>query len=69
MSNSVTLWTVAHQVPLSMGFSRHGVGLPCPSPGDLTDPGIEPMSLKSPVLAGRFLPLEPPASDGKGTNI
>ena len=44
-----TLWIVAHQVPLSMGFSRqeHWSGLPCPSPGDLPDPGVEPMSLNS----------------------
>ena len=40
----VTLWTVAHQAPLSMGFSRQEYwnGLPCPPPGDLPDPGIEP---------------------------
>ena len=39
-----------------MGFSRqeHRSGLPCPPPGDLLDPGIEPVSLKSPALAGRF---------------
>ena len=38
-----------------------GGGLPCPSPGDLPDPGIEPMSLMSPALAGGFfLPLAPP---------
>ena len=38
--------TVAHQVPLSMGFPRqeYWSGLPCPSPGDLPDPGIGPMS-------------------------
>ena len=37
-------WTVAHQAPLSMGFSRqeYWSGLPCPPPGDLPDPGIEP---------------------------
>ena len=41
-----TLWTVAHQAPLSMGFSRQEYwgGLPFPSPGDLPDPGIEPRS-------------------------
>ena len=41
-----TLWTVAHQAPLSMGFSRQGYwnGLPFPSPGDLPDPGTEPRS-------------------------
>ena len=43
-----TQWTVACQVPLSMGFSRQGYwsGLPFPSPGDLPDPGMEPESLK-----------------------
>ena len=52
----VTPWTVAHQAPLSRGFSRHGYwsGLPCLSPGDLPNPGIKPESLKSPVSAGRF---------------
>ena len=51
-----TLWTVAHQAPLSMGFSRqeYWSGLPCPPPGDLPDPGIEPASLTSSALAGRF---------------
>ena len=52
-----TLWTVTCQAPLSMGFSRvamHWSGLPCPSPGDLPNPGIELVSLKSPALAGRF---------------
>ena len=41
-----TPWTVAHQVPLSMGFSRqeYWSGLPFPSPGDLPNPGIEPRS-------------------------
>ena len=52
----VTLWTVALQAPLSIGFSRqeYWSGLPCPSPGDLPDPGIEPVSLTSPALAGGF---------------
>ena len=52
----VTPWTLAHQVPLSMGFSRqeYWSGLPCPPPGDLPNPGIEPMSLTSPALAGEF---------------
>ena len=51
-----TLWTVALQVSLSVGFSRQEYwrGLPCPPPGDLPDPGIKPKSLKSPALAGRF---------------
>ena len=44
-----TLWTVAHQAPLSMGFSRHECwsGFPCPPPGNLPHPGIEPLSLMS----------------------
>ena len=52
----MTLWTEAHQVPLSMGFSRQEYwgGLPFPSLGDLPDPGIEPMSLASPALASGF---------------
>ena len=52
-----TLCTVTHQAPLFMGFSRqkYWSGLPCPPPGDLPDPGIEPVSLTSPTLAGRFV--------------
>ena len=52
----VTPWTVAHQAPLSMGFSRweHWSGLPGPPPGDLPHPGVEPTSLASHALAGRF---------------
>ena len=44
-----------------MGFSREADwrGLPFPPPGDLPDPGVEPMSLMSPALAGGFLPLVP----------
>ena len=44
------------QAPLSKGFSRqeYWSGLPCPPPGDLPDPGIEPASLMSPALAGGF---------------
>ena len=51
-----TLWTVAWQAPLSMGFSReeYWSGLPCPPPGDLPNPGIEPSVFTSPALAGRF---------------
>ena len=47
MSDSVTLWTVAHQAPLPMEFSRqeYWSGLPIPPPGDLPNPGIEPVSL------------------------
>ena len=51
-----TLWTVDHQAPPSMGFSRqeYWSGLTCPPLEDLPDPGIEPESLVSPALAGRF---------------
>ena len=52
----MTLWTAAHQAPLSMGFSRqeYWSGLPFPPPGDLPHPGIEHTSLMSPALTGRF---------------
>ena len=51
-----TLWTVAFQAPLSVGFSRQEYwrGLPCPPPGDLPNPGIETTSLMPPALAGGF---------------
>ena len=51
-----TLWAVAHQAPLSMGFSRqeYWSGLPCPSPGDLPNPGIELKCLISLALVVRF---------------
>ena len=47
-----TPWTVFCQAPLSMGFPRqeYGSGLPCPSLGDLPDPGIEPKSSMAPAL-------------------
>ena len=63
--NSATSWTVALQAPLSIGFSRqeYWSGLPFPTPGHLPDPGIEPSSLVSPVLAGGFFTTEPPRSD------
>ena len=52
----VTLWTVAHQTPLSTVFSRQECwsGLPCHPPGDLPNPGIKPTSLMYPALAGGF---------------
>ena len=55
----VTPWIVAYQAPLSMGFSRqeYWSGLPFPSPGDLPDLGIEPVS---PALAGGIFTTEPP---------
>ena len=56
--------TVALQAPLSMGFSRQEYwdGLPCPPPGDLPDPGIEP---RSPTLQEDTLPSEPPGNTMK----
>ena len=52
----VTVWIVAHQAPLSMGFPRqeYWSGLPFPTPGDLPDPGIETASLTSPAWMGRL---------------
>ena len=52
----VTLWAVAHQAPLSMGFSRqeYWSGLPFPPTGDFPDPGIKLLSPVTPALAGRF---------------
>ena len=54
-----TMWTVACQAPLCMWFSRgdYWNGLPFPSPVDLPDPGIKPMS---PALEADSLPSEPP---------
>ena len=51
-----TLWTVTHQAPLSMGFSKQEYWreLPFPTPGDIPDPGIKHESLASPALAGGF---------------
>ena len=61
MSDSVTPRTVAHQAPLSMEFSRREYWrkLPCPPPGDLPNPGTEPVSPGSPVLVGRFFATKP----------
>ena len=65
MSDSATLWTVAHQAPLSMGFFRqeYWSGLPFPTPGDLPDPGIQTVSLASPALAGGFFTSDANAGD------
>ena len=64
VSDSVTPWTVAHQVPLSMEFSRpeYRSGLPCPPPEDLPNPEIKP---RSPTLQADSLPSWPP---GKSKN-
>ena len=57
-----TLWIVSRHAPLSMGFSRqeYWSRLPCPPPGDLLHPGIEPTSPASPDLQADSLPTEPP---------
>ena len=59
MSDSVTPWTVAHQAPLSVEFSRqeYWSGLPSPSPGDLPDLGVKP---RSPALWANSLQSKPP---------
>ena len=56
-----TLWTVSCQAPLFMGFSRQAYwsGLPCPSPGDLPNPGSKP---RSPALQTDSLQREPPGN-------
>ena len=58
----VSPWTVAHQAPLSMRFSRqeYWSGLSGPPPGGVPDPGIEPVSPVSPALQADSLPAEPP---------
>ena len=62
------LWTVAHQAPQPMGFSRQEYwgGWPCPPPGHLANIGIEPTFLMSPALAGSFFTT---ASPGKPLGI
>ena len=56
------LWTVACQAALSMGFfwQEYWSGLTCPPPGDLPNPGIESMSLRSPELEGGFFTTSTP---------
>ena len=64
-----TLWTAARQAPLSLGFSRQECwsGSPCPPPGDLPDPGIEPAS---PALQADSLLSEPSGKlDGDSGDI
>ena len=64
MSNSVTPWTVARQAPLPMGFTRqeYWSAQPFPSPGDLSNSGIEP---RSPALQVDSLPAEPPGKPNR----
>ena len=63
-----TPWTLAHQAPPSMGFSRqeYWSGLPFPSPGDLPNPGIKP---RSPTLRSDVLTSEPPGKPLKIVKI
>ena len=65
-----TPWTVAYQAPLSMGFFRQKYWnrLPFPSPGNLSNPGIKPMSLASPAPLADSLPTEPPGKPHIHTN-
>ena len=67
VSDSVTTWTVAHQASLSMEFSRQEYWsvLPFPSLGDIPSPGMEPVSLASPAMAGRFFTTAPPGKPHK----
>ena len=65
----VTPWTIAHQAPLSMGFSRqeYWSGLPCPPPGDLPNPGIK---RRYPTLQADSLPSKltgKPKNTGMGS--
>ena len=57
-----TLWTVALQASLSVEFSRQEYWMPCHPPGDLPDPGTEPVPLMSPTLAGEFFTTSTPNS-------
>ena len=67
-SDSVTPGTIAHQASLSMGILRqeYRSGLPCPSPGDLPNPGVEP---SSPALQADSLLSEPPGKPERLCNI
>ena len=60
-------WTIVHKAPLSMELCRqeYWSGLPFPPPGDLPDPGTEPMSLVSLALAGGLFTTEPPGKPSR----
>ena len=53
-------WTVAHQTPLEFFRQEYWSRLPFPTPGDLPNPRVKPLSLASSALAGRFFTLVPP---------
>ena len=65
----VTPWTVAGQVPLSTEFSRqeYWSGMLFPTPGDISEPGIEPTLLASPALLGGFFTTAPPGKSLLGS--
>ena len=65
-----TLWTIAPQAPLSMGFSRqeYWSGLPCPPPGELPNPGINPRLLRLLHWQAGSLPLVPPGKPHLNTD-
>ena len=72
MSDSATLWTVAHQAPLSMRSPRqeYWSSLPCPPPGDLPNPGMEPVSPVAPSLqVDGFFIAEPLGKPQEKTHI
>ena len=72
MSHSLlTMWTIASQAPLSIGFFKqeYKSGLLFPSSEDLPNPGIKPTSPVSPALAGRFFTTEPPGKPMYGKAI
>ena len=66
LQSCLTLWTVACQAPLSVGFPKQEDwgGLPFPPPGDLSDATVEPNSPAAPALAGRFFITVPPGKPG-----
>ena len=67
---SATPWTVAHQAPLyGILQARILEWLPFPSPRDIPDPRIEPVSLAAPVLAGRSFTTEPPGKPLKSVHF
>ena len=73
-STVTTLWTIAHQAPLSMGFSwqEYWRGLPFPPPGDFPNPRMEHVSCVSPALQADSLPTEQPSKpsdDGKSPQM
>ena len=65
------LWTIAHQVPLTMGLSQqeYWSGVPFPPPGDLPSSRIKPASLASPALADRFITTAPPDGQPKTERV